>query len=100
MAAAIVMAAEHADIEKTENPEPVVERDEDRIAALRKPVAMIDRQAAAFEIVGAAMDPDQHGPTQAVDGRRPDVQRQAVLRADTPGGTIARLIFEFLDTAF
>ncbi|MNP52918.1 hypothetical protein D3C76_1473430 [compost metagenome] len=90
MTAAVAVVTEDADIEKAENTQAVIQRDKHYVPALRQFVAVIAIQAAAFQPVGATMNPDHYRLFRRIVPRRPDIQCQAIFRAD-PGLAFFRL---------
>ena len=65
--------------EEAERPEPVRERHHDQIAAAREPAPAHARLAGRALGEAAAVHEDEHRPRHAVEARRPEVEREAVL---------------------
>ena len=69
---------EDGEVEEAEGAQPIVHRHDHHVAAVGQSVAVVERLAARPEHVRPAVQPDHHRFGLGT-GRRPDVQRQAVL---------------------
>ena len=65
-------------IEKPENAQTIIERNDHAVAGCQMP-AVVDALAAGADHEGAAMDPHHHRPLESVAARRPHVQVEAVF---------------------
>jgi hypothetical protein len=74
-----VLVTEPRQMRKAQRAEPIVDADHDDVAVVREARAVVPGDSPLPGLVGAPVDPEQHGPKRAVQRRRRDVQGQAVL---------------------
>jgi hypothetical protein len=86
----VPLGSQLVQVQVPEGTQPVVQRDDDDVALRREGSAVEQGRRPRAEGVGAAVQPDHHGPrTCVLDCWRPHVEDQAVLVFPLPGRWVA-----------